>query len=74
MIMLKVQSLVEFWYRYIKEDQVERVLPENNSRKSDLDFTLKREADNIIDFLDLKIINSETGTLYFRVFRKKYPY
>ena len=76
-IMLKVGNLVEFWYRYVddiitcvKEDQVEYVLREINSIKSDLQFTLEREADNIINFLDLKIIKSVIGTLSFSVFRK----
>ena len=75
--MLKVGSLVEFWYpyvddiiMYVNEGQVEYVLWEINSIKIDLQFTLEWEADNIINFLDLKIIKSEIGTLSFSIFRK----
>ena len=66
-----------FWYHYVDDiltcipkNEIKQILLFINSINRNIQFTLEQEENNIINFLDLKIIKSSSGHLHFTVHRK----
>jgi len=66
-----------FWYRYvddiiscIPEEDVTNISQEINAVNRHIQFTVEKESDNVINFLDIQLRKSDSGTLGFNVFKK----
>ena len=77
LIIPQIQGFTLFWYRYVddvlacvKKEEVPCVLNIINSVNSSIQFTTEEEHENVISFLDLKLIKNQDGTLSFEIFRK----
>ena len=72
-----IHDSIYFWYHYvddvftcIKNDDINNTLDCINSIDSNIQFTVEREENSTISFLDLKICRNVDGTLCFSIFRK----
>ena len=72
-----IQDSMYFWYHYvddiltcIKNDEIDNTLAYINLIESNIQFTVERENNSIISFLDLKIIRNVNGASSFSIYRK----
>ena len=73
----KLSDKMPLWFRYvddtftfIKKGEIEHVIEILNKFHKDINFTHEVESDNIISFLDVKVIRQESGTFVTEVYRK----
>ena len=66
-----------FWKRYVDDvltaipaDRVDEMLAHINSINHNIQFTLEREKEHVISFLDVKLMHNEDGSLSTKVYRK----
>lgn len=85
MMMQKIEEEIQrhapctpkLWRRYVDDiicilpkEQVEQYLAHINSINSNIQFTVEKEQNNALPFLDLQIIRKNDGSLTFTVYRK----
>ena len=77
LIMPMIEDHIVFWYRYvddvltcIENDKVIEILDKINSVNSNIQFTMEKEENSIINYLDLKLTRNNNGTLSFSIYRK----
>ena len=68
----------KIWRRYVDDviailpkDKVESYLNHINSLDPNIQFTIEKEVENCLPFLDLKIMKKLNGELQFTVYRKE---
>ena len=69
---------IKTWDRYVddvfatvKEDKTEDILQTINNTTKNIKFTKEEEHENKLAFLDVRITNTDNGTLNTEVYRKK---
>ena len=72
-----IQDNMLFWYRYVddviaclKKDAIDNTLIMINNINNSIQFTVEREENSSINFLDLKISRNTAGKLSFSIYRK----
>ena len=69
-MVLMYKRYVDDLFLIVKEDQIEPVQNIFNSFNSHLQFTVEKETNNIISFLDIKMKRNENGFVNINWFRK----
>ena len=77
LIMPCINDSITFWFRYVddvitcvKNDHSTEVLSKINSINNNIQFTVEEESDSCLNYLDMKIIKKNNGSLKFDIYRK----
>ena len=77
-LVLQLQDEVSLWYRYvddtfsfIRKDCVDNVLQVLNGFHDSIKFTFEKESDNVLSFLDVKVIKNSDGSFDTDIHRKQ---
>ena len=76
-VMPIIQDISLFWYRYVDDviacietDKIQQVLTAINAINNSIQFTVEKEQNSSLNFLDLNITRNDLGNLSFGIHRK----
>ena len=76
-IVSKLDNSFKFWFRYaddiitcVQTINAETIFQKINAIHTDIHFSLEREENKIVNFLDIKSMRIDSGILHFSIFRR----
>ena len=55
----------------VKTSEIDNLIAYINSMNNNIQFTVEKEVDNILQFLNINICKQNNGSLSFKIFRKQ---